>query len=420
MASLGIATTDVVIDEPVRRIPTKTPRTASRSVDDTATANVKKIAMFDFSDQDNGDELNFKEGELIEVLEDLEDGWSVGRNSEGDVGMLPSSFVGDVPKEGGSNPLDMSEDDEDQDDEDQDEEGEEKNVEMETKRSTKKLFKRKQSLAATASEFSININDDNENNTNKVVRALCDVEEQEQGDELILQTGDLIEVLQEYDDGWWFGQIGERSGFFPSNCVEDVEEGEEMDDESNAKALSNKDITIVGVASTNPNDDIAVATKVPGPPPKKKKAGEGKSNEAGGNVANVEITKKAKEIMIARIITLVCLLLSVSFLGLSMFGVHSTYAEITTYPHEVATASRDTTNIEAASTTTSSSSSSLYSTTISGRDYLNTAKGVVTISEGSFLGVSKLTVIPGTTANITSSVVGSIAIKDFSSNVVSM
>ena len=50
-------------------------------------------ALFDFFDTDAGDELNFKQGDLVEILETLDDGWCVGRDSAGKVGMLPANFV---------------------------------------------------------------------------------------------------------------------------------------------------------------------------------------------------------------------------------------------------------------------------------------------------------------------------------------
>ncbi|CRK88948.1 CLUMA_CG002612, isoform A [Clunio marinus] len=39
-------------------------------------------------------------------------------------------------------------------------------------------------------------------------------------DELTLAVGDLIEVFEEVEDGWWKGKLGNKVGVFPSNFVE--------------------------------------------------------------------------------------------------------------------------------------------------------------------------------------------------------
>ena len=53
-----------------------------------------------------------------------------------------------------------------------------------------------------------------------------------------------------------------------------------------------------------------------------------------------------------------------------------------------------------------------------GVDFLNTASGTVSVTEGGFLGVDVLVPIEGTSANITSSLVGSFALRDVSANVI--
>lgn len=42
----------------------------------------------------------------------------------------------------------------------------------------------------------------------------------EQADELALEVGDIIEILEEEDEGWWKGKLGEKVGMFPSNFAE--------------------------------------------------------------------------------------------------------------------------------------------------------------------------------------------------------
>jgi hypothetical protein len=75
----------------------KTPmrRGTTISLSDASMSSSFKIgkSLFDFNEDDNGDELHFQEGELIEILEELDDGWCVGRNPAGDIGMFPANFI---------------------------------------------------------------------------------------------------------------------------------------------------------------------------------------------------------------------------------------------------------------------------------------------------------------------------------------
>ena len=43
------------------------------------------------------------------------------------------------------------------------------------------------------------------------------------GDDLSLEEGDVLVVLEKASDGWWRGQKGTRIGWFPSNYVEELE-----------------------------------------------------------------------------------------------------------------------------------------------------------------------------------------------------
>lgn len=39
-------------------------------------------------------------------------------------------------------------------------------------------------------------------------------------DELALNEGDVVSILDKFDDGWWKGEVGGRQGVFPQNYVE--------------------------------------------------------------------------------------------------------------------------------------------------------------------------------------------------------
>ena len=44
-----------------------------------------------------------------------------------------------------------------------------------------------------------------------------------------LQKGDIITVLKKQDNGKWFGQLGDRTGYFQFNYVESIPQSENPD-----------------------------------------------------------------------------------------------------------------------------------------------------------------------------------------------
>lgn len=38
-------------------------------------------------------------------------------------------------------------------------------------------------------------------------------------DELVFKSGDLITVIDSSDKDWWWGRIGQKSGWFPASFV---------------------------------------------------------------------------------------------------------------------------------------------------------------------------------------------------------
>ena len=44
--------------------------------------------------------------------------------------------------------------------------------------------------------------------------------ESQDQDELTLKLGDIVHVLGKEEPGWWIGQLGGKTGVFPSNFVE--------------------------------------------------------------------------------------------------------------------------------------------------------------------------------------------------------
>lgn len=48
----------------------------------------------------------------------------------------------------------------------------------------------------------------------------------ENEDELSLEPGQIVEVIDEEEEGWWRGAVNGRQGVFPSNFVEPILEDE--------------------------------------------------------------------------------------------------------------------------------------------------------------------------------------------------
>lgn len=46
---------------------------------------------------------------------------------------------------------------------------------------------------------------------------------------LAFEKGDIITVLKKHDNGKWFGQLGDRTGYFQFNYVESIPQSENPD-----------------------------------------------------------------------------------------------------------------------------------------------------------------------------------------------
>ena len=57
----------------------------------------------------------------------------------------------------------------------------------------------------------------------KKAKVAFDYEAQD-GDELTLHVGEIVDFMEEVEEGWWKGRLHGKVGVFPSNFVELVEE----------------------------------------------------------------------------------------------------------------------------------------------------------------------------------------------------
>ncbi|XP_060707263.1 CD2-associated protein [Hemiscyllium ocellatum] len=69
-------------------------------------------------------------------------------------------------------------------------------------------------------------------------------------DELEIKTGDLIEIIEEVEEGWWRGVLNEKIGLFPSNFVKELIDQAE-DGDSN-EVLSEPDVPVKDLIGLGP------------------------------------------------------------------------------------------------------------------------------------------------------------------------
>ncbi|MEQ2270781.1 hypothetical protein XENORESO_012694 [Xenotaenia resolanae] len=75
-------------------------------------------------------------------------------------------------------------------------------------------------------------------------------------DELELKVGDVVDIIEEVEDGWWSGSLNGKSGLFPSNFVKELETaGEEAEINDTAADKTDGSGTEAVVTPTSPQPD---------------------------------------------------------------------------------------------------------------------------------------------------------------------
>ncbi|OQR66583.1 hypothetical protein BIW11_02322 [Tropilaelaps mercedesae] len=133
------------------------------------------VALYAFVAEQEGD-LGFEEGETVWVLSRINKDWLQGRNSRGDEGQFPASFVQPEAKSAGT------------------------------------------TIQADNSDGNKEV--DNSKETSGVFVCLYDFEAQ-QDDDLTIHEGDKIQVTKMVSEEWWQGRIlgSQREGIFPATFV---------------------------------------------------------------------------------------------------------------------------------------------------------------------------------------------------------
>ena len=146
-------------------------------------ANKKCLALYDYSARD-AEELNISKNEMLTVVDDSGTWWRVG-NDKGQTGLVPSNYV----QVQASPPMGRSvlpSDD-------------------------PHMYQQTDLMVSRNGPASLN------------VRAVAKYKYQStREDELSLEKGDEVIVMEKEADGWWRGRSGTRIGWFPFNYVEEL------------------------------------------------------------------------------------------------------------------------------------------------------------------------------------------------------
>ncbi|KAK6474471.1 CD2-associated protein-like isoform X1 [Huso huso] len=144
------------------------------------------------------DELELKEGEIIEFIKEIEDGWWLG-NKNGKIGAFPSNFVKEITETtDGPNSSAVKQ-----------------RPKLSEALFNKELEKQPQLQHTCGAGQRLDINQDNER-----CKVMVDYTATAE-DELDLKKGDVVVIINKDtdDEGWWEGELNGKHGFFPDNFV---------------------------------------------------------------------------------------------------------------------------------------------------------------------------------------------------------
>ena len=143
------------------------------------------VALYDYQASDE-EELSLRKGDRVTIINNAGQWWTI-RNERGQEGLVPFNYLEEAPVQASSMP------------------------------------------AASSSRTKINQDENLYQQTNlvmqpsgKVVKAVARYKyTSRRADELGLEKGEEIIVLEKEGDGWWRGKCGNREGWFPANYVEE-------------------------------------------------------------------------------------------------------------------------------------------------------------------------------------------------------
>ncbi|XP_061750066.1 CD2-associated protein [Nerophis ophidion] len=163
------------------------------------------------------DELTLRPGDIIKNVRRIEeDGWMEG-DLNGKRGLFPDNFVKEVKKEAK---------------EARHEAKEEPQQPVKRDKSTgtvANLVQRMSTIGLPTGGFQPRPSAAMKKPKKRLCRALYDYQPVND-DELELKVGDIVDVTEEVEEGWWSGVLNNKSGLFPSNFVKEVDPSKDNGD----------------------------------------------------------------------------------------------------------------------------------------------------------------------------------------------
>ncbi|XP_054474869.1 CD2-associated protein isoform X2 [Anoplopoma fimbria] len=206
------------------------------------------------------DELTLRPGDVIKNVRYIEeDGWMEG-DLNGKRGLFPDNFVKEVKKESKEVKETKSE---------PKEEASQPLRREKSAGNVANLVQRMSTIGIPTGGFLPQPPAASKKPKRRQCKALFDYQPQNE-DELELKIGDIIDIVEEVEEGWWNGSFNGKSGLFPSNFVKELdatgEDGDANDaaaDETDGSGMES------GAASTSPqpasgNGVIAQPKKIRG------------------------------------------------------------------------------------------------------------------------------------------------------------
>ncbi|XP_019947312.2 CD2-associated protein isoform X1 [Paralichthys olivaceus] len=206
------------------------------------------------------DELTLRIGDIIKNVRYIdEDGWMEG-DLNGKRGLFPDNFVKELKKESKEAK------------ETKNEPKEEASQPLRREKSAgnvANLVQRMSTIGIPTGGFQPQPPAASKKPKKRQCKALFDYQPQNE-DELELKTGDVIDIIEEVEEGWWNGNVNGKSGLFPSNFVkeldalgEDVESVDTAADETDGSGMESPAAPTLPQAASG-NGVIAQPKKIRG------------------------------------------------------------------------------------------------------------------------------------------------------------
>nr|XP_056712821.1 CD2-associated protein [Euleptes europaea] len=189
--------------------------------------HVEYIVEYDY-DAVHDDELTIRVGEILRNVKKLEEeGWLEGELN-GKRGMFPDNFVKEVKKEPETKDESLP-------------------VKRERHGNVASLVQRMSTYGLPAGAFQPHSKGFKKRSKKRQCKVMFEYTPQNE-DELELKLGDVIDINEEVEEGWWSGTLNGKAGLFPSNFVKELE----VSDDGDAQEACSDDAEAVFAGSVSP------------------------------------------------------------------------------------------------------------------------------------------------------------------------